>query len=420
MSDWLDAEARVLDAVDECWTIDRLRDLVAIPSVTGSDAESAAQHYVAGWLTDLGLDVDLWPIDLVALSVDPQWPGQEAARRQAWGLVGSIGGDGPSLALSGHIDVVPAGDLAQWTSDPFEPTIRDDAVVGRGACDMKGGLVAAVAAVAAIVRSGVPLAGRLAVHSVVSEEDGGLGALATIRRGHVADACVIPEPTDGAVLTASAGALGFRLTVPGRSAHGARRTEGISAFEAFLPVHRALLELERSRNAEPDPRFAGLVVPYALSIGKVSAGDWASTVPDLLVAEGRYGVQLGEPVSAARAVFEACVAAACARDPWLADHPVRIEWAGGQYASGTLPAGHRLLADVQAAVEDVTGAVPPERAGPYGSDLRHYAAAGVPTVHYGPGDLRWAHAPDERVPIADVVSTARVLALLALRTCGAR
>ena len=420
MTAWSDVESRVLAAVDEQWALERLRELVALPSITGSAAESDAQHRVADWLADLGLDVDLWPIDVTGLSADPEWPGMEVARSQAWGCVGSTAGGRPALALSGHIDVVPAGDRTQWTSDPFEPTLRGGALVGRGTCDMKGGLVAAITAVAAVVRAGVPLVAPLALHSVVSEEDGGLGALATIRRGHLADTCVIPEPTAGAVLTANAGSLSFRLTVPGRSAHGALRMEGVSAVDAFLPVHRALLGLEQVRNADPDPRFAGAAVPYALSIGKVRAGDWASTVPDQLVAEGRYGVQLGEPVAVARAAFERCVSAACAEDRWLAEHPVRVNWNGGQFGSGVLPAGHRLLGDVQAAVRDVTGVLPAERAGTYGSDLRQYTAAGVATVHYGPGDPRSAHIADESVPVADVVSAARALALLAVRTCGAR
>ena len=115
------------------------------------------------------------------------------------------------------------------------------------------------------------------------------------------------------------------------------------------------------------------------------AGDWASSVPDRLVAEGRYGVVIGEPVAAAKRALEERLASFCAGHPWLAEHPVRVTWTGGSFASGQLPAGHPLLAEVRAAVGDVGGGCLPERAFPAGSDLRQYAAAGIPTLHYGPG-----------------------------------
>lgn len=411
-------ETRVLAAVDDGWIVDRLSELVALPTLTGSTAESEGQHVLAGWLQDLGLDVDLWPIDLAALAAEPDFPGSEATRTEAWGLVGTLGDRPPGLALGGHLDVVPPGDRRLWSQEPFAPTRRGGWLVGRGTCDMKGGLVAALAAVAAVARSGIRLRHGLSLHSVVGEEDGGLGAYATLRRGHRALACVIPEPTDGALVTANAGALGFRLEIPGRSAHGAVRDLGVSALEAFWPVHQALVALEVRRNSDPDLRFVDRPLPYALSIGTVRAGDWASTVPDGLVAEGRYGVRLGEPVGQARAAFEAAVAEACAADPWLAAHPARIAWSGGQFASGAVPSGAVLPAQVQAAIRAISGDEVPERAAPYGSDLRLYAAAGVPTVHYGPGHTRFAHAPDERVELAEVFDAARVLALLAVRLCG--
>jgi len=119
-------------------------------------------------------------------------------------------------------------------------------------------------------------------------------------------------------------------------------------------------------------------------------------------------------------VFEDRVAAICAGHPWLATHPVRVTWTGGAFASGQLPAGHPLLPAVRAAVADAGGGVPEERAIPAGSDLRLYAAAGVPTLHYGPGDLHLAHGPLEKVPLAEVVTAARAFALLTLRTCGVR
>ncbi|MEU2350460.1 ArgE/DapE family deacylase [Modestobacter sp. NPDC049651] len=414
-------ESAVLDAVDRAWVLDRLTALVAVPSVGGTAAESDAQHLVAGWLDELGTDVDRWSIDLAAAATAPDAPGQEVDRDEAWGVVGTLPGqaDGdPALVLCGHSDVVPAGDPALWPHDPFTPRLADGAVHGRGTCDMKGGLVAALGALQALRTADVRLARPLAVHSVMGEEDGGLGAWATLQRGHRGDACVIPEPTAGAVMTAHAGALTFRLTLTGLAAHGGNRHLGVSTVELFEHVHAALRAFEAGRQPADRARFGDHPYPYGLSIGRVRAGDWASTVPDRLVAEGRYGVQLGEPVAAARAAFEACVAAACAAHPWLADHPAQVEWVGGEFASGQLPAGSPLLPAVQRAVVDAGGELPPERSLTAGTDLRIYAAAGIPTLHHGPGDLRLAHAPREQVPVADVLLSARSLALLALRTCG--
>ena len=431
-----DVERRVLDAVRDLARdgviVRDLQALLRIPSITGTAAEADAQAWVARRLDALGLDVDHWRMDPAELSSRPGFPGTEAPRDEAWGLVGTssgigrdAGSEGPTLVLQGHVDVVPPGDPATWQGDPFTPRIAlvdgRDVLVARGACDMKGGLVSALAALAALRAAGVRPAGRVALHSVVSEEDGGLGAFGTLARGHTGDACVIPEPTDRRIVTAAAGALTFRLEVAGRAAHGSSRAEGVSAFEAFLPVHAALLELERERCADPDPLMAGYRLAYPLSLGIVRTGDWASTVPDLLVAEGRYGVKLGEDPAHARTAFEAAVAAACQRDPWLRDHPVRVTWWGGQFASGALPADCELLPLVQDAWADATGRDRPAPRGvPYGSDLRLYADAGVPTLHLGPGDVRRAHTGGEFVPLDEVEEIAGALALTVMRYCGVR
>ena len=423
MGDLTDAEARVLDAVDEDWVVDRLCRLIAVPSIGGTPAESEVQYLLAGWLDGLGCDVDTWPIDLTEAAVEPDAPGQEVMRDEAWGVVGTVPAaeDGvPALILSGHTDVVPAGDLSLWDGDPFVPRIKDGAIHARGACDMKAGVVASLAALAAVRTAGVRLVRPVALHSVVGEEDGGLGAWATLRRGHLGDVCVIPEPTAQAVVTANAGALTFRLEVTGHAAHAAHRDRGVSAVELFAVVHAGLQEFEAERQRDPDPRFGDARYPYGISIGRVDAGDWASSVPDRLVAEGRYGVRLGEPVGVAQRAFEARLAEICAGHPWLAEHPVRLGWTGGAFASGQLPEAHPLLGAVREAVALAGGGSPPEQAIAAGSDLRQYVAAGVPTLHYGPGDLHLAHGPMERVPVAEVFTAARAFALLALRTCGVR
>ncbi len=147
---------------------------------------------------------------------------------------------------------------------------------------MKGGLVAACLAVAALTaaaRSGARLAGDVLLAPVVGEEDGGLGTYAVLRRGWRADGCVIPEPTALDLVAANAGALTFRLTLRGRSTHASRRTEGVSVLDHLPTVLQALRALEERRNTSVDPLLAGWPLAYPLSIGRVSAGDWASSVP---------------------------------------------------------------------------------------------------------------------------------------------
>jgi acetylornithine deacetylase len=431
-------ERAALDAVDtlgsDRWT-QLLADLIAIPSITGTAAEGEAQRWVAEQLSALGCDVDHWRIDLGEVTADPDFPGMEAPRDEAWGTVGVLGGEGvPVLAFQGHTDVVPPGDLAQWLGDPFTPRLEAGVMFGRGACDMKAGVVANLIAIEALVRSGVPLPGPIAMHAVGGEEDGGLGAFATLERGHTAGACVITEPTSETVIVANGGALTFTLTVEGAATHGSTRYEGVSALDVFVPVYQALQDLERERNAEVSSLMREYPIAYPLMIGRVDAGDWSSTVPDRLTAEGRFGVQVGEDVAVARAALEERVAEASAADPWLRDHPVCVDWSGGQFASGQYPgaadgdatasggsrgdgagADHWLLPALQAAVADVTGSVPRPRGAPYGSDLRLYNGAGIPSLHYGPGEVRYAHSASEQVRLSEIGDTARALVLTALR-----
>jgi acetylornithine deacetylase len=417
-----EVENAVLAAIDDSRIVEDLQTLVRIPSVDGTAAESDVQVWCARRLGELGLTVDHWQLDLDQVRADPDFPGMEVDRTEAWGCVATLGPDTtPGLILNGHVDVVPPGDLALWPDDdPFSGRITDGVMWGRGTCDMKGGVAAMIGAAAAVAAAGVSLAKPLAIHTVVGEEDGGVGAFGTLRRGHRGEACVIAEPTGGSIIPANAGSLTFRLEVTGLAAHGSTRTHGVSAIEKFEHVHAALRALEADRNLDPHPLLAHLDLANPLSVGMLQAGDWASTVPDRLVAEGRYGVRLGEPVSTARKVFEQAVADACANDDWLRDHPVKVSWPGGVFASGALPDGDPLLDDtLQAAAEAGAVAVPAVAGGPYGSDLRQYTAAGIPTLQYGPGDVRYAHAIGEHVPVAEVLHCARAYALLAVRRCVA-
>jgi acetylornithine deacetylase len=420
------AEERALAAVDRTAIATALTELLAVPSVGGTDAEADVQHLLAKQLTRLGLDVDLWAMDLPALTADAEFPGAEVARPEAWGLVGTAAGaedgtdDVPALVLSGHVDVVPPGDLAKWGTEPFEPTWHGTRVHGRGACDMKAGVVANLAAVAAVRAAGVRLRRGVALHLVVGEEDGGLGAFGTLRRGHTGEACIITEPTSGTLITAAAGALTFTLEVPGVATHASTPYAGHSAIDSYVLLHRALAELGEQRNRAVETLMAEYPVPYPLVVGRVRAGDWSSSVPDLLVADGRLGLRIEEDPDVARRELEERIAAVAAADPFLRDHPPVVTWSGGQFAGGQLFPGHPLRELVLQAHADIAGQERlRERGAPYGSDLRLYAGAGVPTLHYGPGDVRLAHGPDEAVELDEVVRVTEALVLAVLRSCGA-
>jgi acetylornithine deacetylase len=408
----------VLDRIDAEPILADLVTMVGFASVGGTAGETAVQLWCAEKLAGLGAQVDVWEIDVSGACTQADFPGMEVERDRAVGVVGSWGDADPALILCGHTDVVPPGDLTAWSTDPFTMVVRDGHAVGRGTCDMLGGLAAVLTAVRAVRDSGAELRRGLAVHTVSAEEDGGLGAWATLRHGHRGAACVIAEPTSGELVVANGGSLTFRLEVPGLATHGSARLRGVSAIDKLVPLLAALAELEAVRNAEDDPLMRHLELPYPISVGKAHAGDWASTVPDLAVLEGRYGVRLGEDIAAAQQQFADTVGSVCAADPWLADHPVRISWPGGRFASGRLRADDPLADQVAAAATSAGARTPHAVGAPYGSDLRHFAAVGIPTLQYGPGDVGLAHAADERVPVAELVTCARTYAALILARCS--
>lgn len=412
------AERAVLDAIDEDDLLQLAGELIAVPSYDGD--EIPVQETVTAQLERSGLDVATWTIETAALANSP-WFSAECDRPHVRGVLGSLGsGDGPRLLLNGHVDVVPPGDPLNWSTPAFTPTVRDGRVHGRGACDMKGGLAAAIHAAQAIRAAGVELAGELLIAPVVGEEDGGSGTLALLEHGITADGCIIMEPTELSVVPTVAGALSWRIEVRGRSAHGCLREEGVSAIERFGPVHRAVLSLERRRNAGPaDELFAWLDRPFAICGGRIAGGDWPSSEADWLTWEGRYGVRPAEDLDDARREFEHAVAAAGEDDPWLAEHPATVEWVGGQFYPGSTPTEDPIVTTVRGAAADVLAQPPQLRGMPYGCDLGLMVGLGrIPTVVFGPGDVRDAHAPDESVAVDELVAAAQTLAITALRYCG--
>lgn len=409
------AERRVLDAIDVEVLVETLTELIAFKSVGGQ--ETAIQERIADLMHAIGLEVETWPLDLEHLRTHPAHT-VEIDRNEALGVLGRLGsGTGPTLILNGHVDVVPAGDPDRWSYPPWEATIEDNRVYGRGAADMKGGLCCALFAMKALVDANVSPPGTIVLQSVVGEEDGGLGTLGAVEHGSVGDAAIVMEPTQMRVAPAQAGALSFRITVPGEAAHGALRAEGTDPIDKFIPLYRALQRFEERRNrAVDDPLFSGYDVPFALCIGTVDAGTWPSTVAESLVAEGRLGVGPHEELEAVREAFEAVVHETAQEDSWLRDHPPSVTWWGAQFAPARIPTDHPIVSTVTEAYQSTTGQAAILQGMPYGADMRLLVNQGdTPTLLFGPGDIRRAHAPDEFVPIDELTTATEALALSMLR-----
>ncbi|MDX1747136.1 MAG: ArgE/DapE family deacylase, partial [Halobacteriales archaeon] len=398
-------------------------------TVTGTEAPG--QDVVIQAYESLGLEPDVWEPSADELRDHPAFfettsysdVGYDGRPNVVARRPGS--GDGPTLAVSGHIDVVPAN-ADEWERDPWTLTREGDQLFGRGAADMKGGLAAAIVAVEALERQGVDLAGDLLLQSTIEEEDGGIGGLLSVlERGYVPDAAVIPEPFGiPDIGIASAGVMYFVLTVPGRSAHAAWAYDGVSAIHASIPLIEALDTLDRERKArisfEPavreDPDLEGNVTN--INLGMMEAGDWPSTVPAEATIRGRVGWPPGESRAEVRSQIEVAIDEAVSADDWLSSHPPRLEWVGWQAEPHHVAEDAEIVQLAKRVAEEVTGLEGQFIGGTAGLDERFYARYyDVPVATMGPLGER-LHGADEYTTLSSLVETAQSIASVAMEYCG--
>jgi acetylornithine deacetylase len=258
------------------------------------------------------------------------------------------------------------------------------------------------------------------IAATVGEEDGGIGALSTVLRGYRADAALVTEPTELALVTACEGSLVFRLTITGRSAHAATRDEGVSALEKFLPIYNDLMAFERERNTSlRHPLYDRFANKVPVNVGVVRAGNWASTVPEMLDAEIRVGFLPGEELEPFKQLVADRIMAVAARDPWLRKHPPVITYFGGQFIAAETPSDAPICEVLRAAHTGVTGRALATEAATYGADMRHFIAfGGMPCVMYGAGDIKLAHAPDEYLEVDELLTAVKVVATALAEWCG--
>jgi acetylornithine deacetylase len=397
-----------------------LQALIREPSTQMNEA--GIQTIIAGKLEELGFHVDVWEPGGKALLNHPDFISPRESFRGSPNVAGVKKGEGGgrSLVLNGHVDVVPEGDLKDWSVDPYGGEYRDGRVYGRGSTDMKGGNAAMLLAVEALKSCGVTLKGDLIFHSVIEEESGGAGTLSAVLRGYTGDAAIIPEPTNMKIFPKQQGSMWFRICVKGKGAHGGTRYEGVSAITKAVTVLQELEKLEQIRNSRiTDPLFSSVPIPVPINVGIIEGGDWPSSVPDLVKIEGRFGIAPDERADEAKKELEETIAALGNTDDWFRTHPAEVEWFGARWLPGSIDKDHPLLAILKSHFTDVTHCTPVVEASPWGTDGGLLTAAGnTPSVVFGPGVTSMAHYADEYIEVEKVITCAKILALTIMDWCG--
>jgi acetylornithine deacetylase/succinyl-diaminopimelate desuccinylase-like protein len=387
------AEQAVLDRIDESWLVDLTTSLVRAAGQNLPGEEAATVTVLGGAAAELGLDV-------VETAV-------EAGRNNLRVTLES--GRGPGLLLLGHTDVVPVGE--GWTTEPFGGAVHKCRIYGRGASDMKGGLAASLAAMAAL--RGVGLSGPVELAALVDEEETGKGIRAfvsSVERPFLG--CVTAEPTDLQTIIGARGATYVRVEIHGKACHAGNPDDGANAIYGAAAV---VAEIERM-HAELARRPHPLLGPATWSVGQIDGGTGGSIVPAECVVVADRRLLPGETTDALLDELRERLAGLRLDERGLTvDLAMPMEMPAFQ-----TPADSELARTTDAALADAGGPGLPLGGWTAACDGGFVARdLGVPVVVLGPGSATsQAHRADESVAIQELLVAARAYALTTLRLLG--
>jgi succinyl-diaminopimelate desuccinylase len=395
----------VFSLIDEGELIGLTRDLVRIPSVVRPGqpeaTEAAVAAHVERWMRAQGFEVEVHEVA----------PG----RPNVLGAIGEAS-SGPTLLLEGHTDVVTEGDPSLWSRPPFGGDLLDGRIHGRGSADMKSGLAAAMAAAAAIRRSGVPLGGRLVVGALVDEEGDMLGArhLCTTALGRELSAAIICEPEQNELCLEQRGVVWARVTARGRMAHGAMPEAGVNPITALGALLREAPALERRlrRLCRRSPYLRPPTVTPTVALAPVQGVPQSNVIPSM--AQATLDVRLTPGPDAGAVAKEIDLACQRAMD---ACPGATVEWQPvNDYRPATrVERTEPLVRAMMRGVRQATGR-PPRFGGVPGSTdgtiLR--GTLGIPIVTCGPGNRLIPHQVDEYVDVSELIEAAKIYVASAL------
>jgi succinyl-diaminopimelate desuccinylase len=400
------------------------QDLVRIPTVNPpGDEYDACARFLGDTLRSHAFDVEL-----IVADGRPEHTTRHPRVNVMGARCGTAGG--PVVHLNGHIDVVPPGD--GWTVDPFAAIVRDGRIVGRGVCDMKAGIAAAVFAAEAIRRADVQLAGTVEISGTVDEESGGFAGVAWLaERGRIAkgrtDYVIIPEPLNvDRICVGHRGVYWFELTTRGRIAHGSMPFLGVNAIDGMNEVIAAVrrdLQPALARRLTAMPVVPEGARHATININGIDGGQEIDGFQTPCVADRCRAVfdrrfLIEEGFAATKEEIYALVARALANTPGVA-HEIRDLMVVEPVLT---PRHSPVVGALDGAIRTVIGTPASLVASPGTYDHKHVARiAGIPDcVAYGPGELELAHQPDESCRISDLVAATKVIALATLDLMSAR
>ena len=394
-------------------------EVTALPSLRGQEA--TAQDFMAEQYHRRGLGVDRWKINVEDIQDLPGFSPVAVSYDNAFNVVGvhrPKQKKGRSLILNGHIDVVPTGPLDLWTRPPFAPHVENGWHYGRGSGDMKGGLVAALAAFDAVDRLGYRPAAEVYLQSVIEEECTGNGALACLQRGYRADAALIPEPAENGLDIAQLGVMWFQVRVRGRPTHVGHAGRGVNAIESCFPIVAALHRLEAEWNANRHELWGDHPHPVNFVLSRIEGGDWTSSVPAWCTFDMRISFYPGQSLESVRKAVEAAVREAARNDGFLANNPPEVVYHGFQAEPYVLEGADAPRAVLAQAHRLAFGETLETRAITATTDARFFGLyAGIPALVYGPAAEDY-HGFDERVNLESVRKVTRSIALFMAEWCG--
>lgn len=383
-----------------------LLDLISIPSIRGK--EGLAIRYLDDAIGPYVDQCNLVKID-DSLIDDPDYafPLPGISYQDTPNLECVIKGSGESrpIVFNTHVDVVPP---SEGQKRAFTPFIKDGILYGRGACDAKGQIAALFALAMLIKEKNLRTKSDLIFHFVIEEENGGNGTLAMVRRGFDAQAAVVLEPSELAVIPAVRGAVWFQLKTFGHAGHSGSKTSTVSALKKAVQAmdimeryHDRLLEESRG-----DPLFDCYQDPMPITFGECQAGKWPASVPSEATLRGVLGfLPNKDRFQVQKELSDAIISEG---DDWLRDH-FELTFPMLNSDGYSLNVEHPLVTNLVSAVQ-INGLTGEVRGMTAACDAWFYNnIAAIPTVVFGPGSLSHAHSKDERIRLEDVLKAAQIL-----------